>query len=57
MTGPTQKTGGNDDAILDPDETWTYTCAKQIPAGHKIGDENPITNIATATGKDSSARR
>ena len=40
------------DAALDPGETWSYTCSKQIPAGHKIGDENPIRNVATATGKD-----
>jgi hypothetical protein len=52
VTGPTVKSGGDADALLELGETWTYTCAKQIPAGHKIGDENPITNIATATGKD-----
>jgi uncharacterized repeat protein (TIGR01451 family) len=40
------------DAALDPGETWHYTCSKQIPAGHRIGDENPIRNVATATGKD-----
>ncbi len=40
------------DGQLDPGETWMFTCSKQIPAGHRIGDENPIRNVATATGKD-----
>ena len=40
------------DAALDPGETWMYGCSKQIPAGHRIGDENPIRNVATASGKD-----
>jgi hypothetical protein len=52
VTGPTQKLDGNQDALLDPGEKWIFACAKQIPADHKIGDENPIRNIATATGKD-----
>jgi hypothetical protein len=52
VSGPTQKQGGNADEELDPGETWTFTCAKQFPADHKIGDENPIRNVATATGKD-----
>jgi hypothetical protein len=50
--GPTGKSGGNADDLLDPGETWTFTCANQIPAGHAIGDENPIRNVATASGKD-----
>jgi hypothetical protein len=52
VSGPTDKQGGDADELLEPGETWTFTCAKQIPAGHKIGDENPIRNVATATGKD-----
>jgi hypothetical protein len=52
VTGPTEKRGGNADDLLDPGETWIFTCAKQIPADHKIGDENPIRNVATATAKD-----
>jgi len=52
VSGPTDKQGGDADELLEPGETWTFTCAKQVPAGHKIGDENPIRNVATATGKD-----
>ena len=52
VTGPTLKSGGDADELLETGETWTYTCAKQIPPGHVIGDENPITNVATATGTD-----
>ena len=52
VTGPTEKLDGNQDDLLDPGEKWMFTCSKQIPADHKIGDENPIRNVATATGKD-----
>jgi hypothetical protein len=52
VTGPTAKEGGDADDSLEPGETWTFTCAKQVPADHKIGDENPIRNVATATGTD-----
>ena len=47
---PVTRVSGDDQ--LDPGETWNYTCSKQIAPGHKIGDENPIRNVATATGKD-----
>jgi hypothetical protein len=47
---PVTRVSGDD--VLDPGETWMYACSKQIPAGHKIGDENPIRNVATASGKD-----
>jgi ketosteroid isomerase-like protein len=52
VTGPTAKSGGDADDELEAGETWTFTCVKQIPAGHKIGDENPIRNVATASGTD-----
>ena len=52
VTGPTQKLDGDQDDLLEVGEKWMFTCSKQIPADHKIGDENPIRNIATATGKD-----
>jgi hypothetical protein len=45
-------TRSSGDELLDPGEQWTYTCSKQVPPGHKIGEENPIRNVATATGKD-----
>ena len=47
---PVTRVSGDD--VLDPGETWNYTCSKQIPADHVIGSENPIRNVATATGKD-----
>jgi hypothetical protein len=52
VTGPTAKDGGDADDSLEPGETWMFTCARQIPAGHEIGDENPIRNVATAAGTD-----
>jgi Domain of unknown function DUF11 len=52
VTGPTDKQGGDADDLLEPGETWLFTCARQIPADHKIGDENPIRNVATASGTD-----
>ena len=51
VKGPNSKTGGNDDDVLDPGETWTYTCT--TPALHADEDANHvITNIATAAGQD-----
>jgi hypothetical protein len=52
VSGPTEKSGGDADDLLEQGETWMFTCAKQVPAGHAIGDENPIRNVATATGTD-----
>lgn len=52
VTGPVQRLDGDQDALLEPGEKWIFTCSKQIPAGHRIGDENPIRNVATASGKD-----
>src|SRR4029079_19688393 len=51
VEGPVSKTGGDDDDLLDPGETWTYTCT--TPAKHADEDANHvITNVATETGKD-----
>jgi hypothetical protein len=51
VQGPVSKTGGDDDDLLDPGETWTFTCT--TPAKHADEDANHvITNVATATGKD-----
>jgi hypothetical protein len=52
VTGPVEKLNDNGDDLLDTGEKWIFSCSKQIPPGHKIGDENPIRNVATATGKD-----
>jgi hypothetical protein len=52
VKGPLTKTGGDDDDLLDPGETWTYSCT--TPALHADEDPNHvITNIATASGKNS----
>jgi len=51
VTGPTAKTGGNQDAVLEPGELWTYTCTMSVPA-HQAGEDNPIVNTVTATGTD-----
>jgi uncharacterized repeat protein (TIGR01451 family) len=52
VTGPVSKTGGNADNVLDPAETWSYTCSYVVPE-HVIGDVNPVVNTVTATAKDS----
>jgi hypothetical protein len=52
VTAPTEKLDGDQDDLLEVGEKWIFTCSKQIPPGHEIGDENPIRNVATATGKD-----
>jgi uncharacterized repeat protein (TIGR01451 family) len=51
VVGPTSKQNGNNDAVLDPDELWTYSCTMPIPA-HQAGEANPIVNTVTATGTD-----
>jgi hypothetical protein len=56
VTGPAQRLDGDQDELLEPGEKWIFTCSKQIPAGHRIGDENPIRNVATVTGKDELGR-
>jgi hypothetical protein len=50
VSGPVAKAGGNDDDTLDPGETWHYTCS--YVATHALGDPNPVTNVATAQGRD-----
>ncbi|MEY2532599.1 MAG: hypothetical protein QOF29_509 [bacterium] len=39
------------DNVLDPGETWQYSCSMVAPA-HAIGDANPVVNTVTAQGKD-----
>ena len=51
VTGPVAKTGGNQDAALDPGEAWSYTCTKTIEP-HQAGEANPVVNTVTATGTD-----
>ena len=45
MTAPV-KTGGDQDALLDPGETWTYTCTHVVTEA----DPDPLPNTVTATG-------
>ena len=51
VSGPTAKTGGNQDVALDPGEAWSYTCTKTIEP-HRAGEANPVVNTVTATGTD-----
>lgn len=46
------KSPGDSDEWLEQGETWNYTCTMTAPATHAAGEEDPIHNIATATGKD-----
>ncbi|MEA2287428.1 MAG: hypothetical protein QOJ21_3471 [Solirubrobacteraceae bacterium] len=39
------------DDVLDPGETWRYSCTMVAPP-HGIGDPNPVVNTATAEGLD-----
>jgi hypothetical protein len=48
VTGPT---GDDGDGLLETGETWMYTCSFTVPA-HAAGEEDPIVNTATVTGKD-----
>ena len=50
-TDPVSKTGGDDDALLEDAEVWTYTCTKTVPS-HGAGEMDPLCNVATATGQD-----
>jgi uncharacterized repeat protein (TIGR01451 family) len=47
LAGPT-KTGGNQDALLQAGEVWSYSCTHLITAA----DPDPLPNTATATGTD-----
>ena len=56
LTGPNTSTAvdpDNDaDALLETSETWRYTCTFTVPATHAAGEEDPILNVATVTGRD-----
>jgi uncharacterized repeat protein (TIGR01451 family) len=47
LVGPT-KTGGDQDAVLEAGELWSYSCTHLITAA----DPDPLPNTATATGTD-----
>lgn len=48
---PIAISGGNTDNVLEPGETWVFDCTMPVP-DHRAGEEDPIHNIATATGHD-----
>jgi hypothetical protein len=50
VSGPVSKAGGDDDDLLEPGETWHYTCS--YVATHAITDPNPVTNTAKVQAKD-----
>ena len=47
---PVTKTGGDEDALLEDGEAWTYTCTMTVPS-HGAGEMDPLCNVATATGE------
>jgi uncharacterized repeat protein (TIGR01451 family) len=47
------RTGGDQDAILEPGETWNYRCTHVID-GSVDGD--PVHNVASVTGRDDLGR-
>jgi hypothetical protein len=49
LSGPSGDT--DTDGRLDEGETWTHGCAFTVPA-HAAGEDDPITNTATADGDD-----
>jgi hypothetical protein len=46
------KSGGDQDATLEPGETWHYSCTHVVTAS----DSDPLPNTATASGTDSQGR-
>jgi hypothetical protein len=55
VVGPVSKADGNDDGVLDPGETWRFTCS--LVATHRLGDANPVTNTVTAQGTDADGNK
>jgi hypothetical protein len=51
VTGPVSKAGGNADDILDPGETWHFTCS-YVATNVMNVDPNPVTNIAHVQARD-----
>jgi hypothetical protein len=48
---PVTKAGGDQDALLEDGEVWTYTCSMTVPT-HSAGESDPLCNVVTATGSD-----
>src|SRR3954468_2145814 len=51
VTGPVSKAGGNADDVLDPGETWHFTCS-YVATNVMNVDPNPVTNIAHVHARD-----
>lgn len=52
---PIAISGGDSDNVLEPGETWVFDCTMPVP-DHATNEEDPIHNIATATGLDEQNR-
>ena len=48
---PVTKAGGDQDALLEDGEVWTYTCTMTVPT-HSGGEMDPLCNVVTANGSD-----
>jgi hypothetical protein len=48
---PVTKAGGDQDALLEDGEVWTYTCTMNVPT-HGAGEMDPLCNVVTAAGSD-----
>jgi hypothetical protein len=55
VVGPVSRAGGDDDDVLDPGETWRFTCS--MVASHTLGDANPVTNTVTVQAKDADGNK
>ena len=54
---PVRQSGDTDnDNVLDPGETWIYTCTKTIAGPTTDTGNTTVTNTATANAQDSSGR-
>jgi hypothetical protein len=51
VAGPATKTGGDQDDVLDPGETWQYACS-YVATNVLNADPNPVTNVATVRAAD-----
>ena len=48
---PVERRDDDGDALLEGAEVWVFSCTMPVPA-HATGEEDPVCNVATATGED-----
>ena len=48
---PVERRDDDGDALLEGSEVWVFSCTMPVPA-HATGEEDPVCNVATATGED-----